>query len=324
MTRIGSAFNVVVAEPVLDTRYLQILNNLSDINNAVLARSNLGLGSLAILNSPLAIANGGTGQITKSTAFDALSPMANAGDIIYGGASGTAIRLAIGGPNTVLHGGVSVPSYSAVVEADITLTAGNTTNNTKVGTHGFAPALSGLTTQFLRGDGAFAIPAGTTQPNAYTSETAAYTATVERTITHNFGTYPVVQAFDNTATPAMVIPNIIRNIDVNTVGITFSETATYTVILTIGSPPLTAYTSTSGNYAMLAGDYLIEETGSGKIVTLLTPVGRSGKTVIIKNSSSGICDVQTAAGTIDGYADVTLNSMDSLTVVSNNTNWMVV
>ena len=300
------------------------VRNVADYNGLIITANTGVVATGTWQGTAVAIGYGGTGAATKTTAFDALSPMSQTGDIIYGGALGTGLRLGIGGANTVLHGGISAPAYSAVVEADISLSAGSTTNNTIVGTHGFAPALSGLNTQFLRGDGAWAIPGGTTVPNAYTLETVAYTANVEHTIVHNFGTFPVVQAFDNTATPAMIVPYIVRNIDANTVGITFTISATYTVILTIGSPPLTAYTSTSGNYAMLAGDYLIEETGSGKIVTLLTPVGRSGKTVIIKNTSAGVCDVQTAAGTIDGIADVTLASYDSLTVVSNGTIWLVI
>ena len=42
----------------------------------------------------LAIAYGGTGATTKSTAFDALSPMSTLGDIVHGGTSGTGTRLA--------------------------------------------------------------------------------------------------------------------------------------------------------------------------------------------------------------------------------------
>src|ERR1700745_907793 len=59
------------------------------------------------------------------------------GDIYYRN-SGVLTRLAIGSANQVLHGGASVPAYSAVVEADITL-ADNTTNNLSTSTHGFVP-----------------------------------------------------------------------------------------------------------------------------------------------------------------------------------------
>lgn len=41
----------------------------------------------------IAIANGGTGQTTASAAFNALSPLTTAGDVLYGGASGAGTRL---------------------------------------------------------------------------------------------------------------------------------------------------------------------------------------------------------------------------------------
>lgn len=48
------------------------------------------------------IAGGGTGQITKAAAFDALSPMTTQYDLIIGGASGTGTRLPKGANNTHL------------------------------------------------------------------------------------------------------------------------------------------------------------------------------------------------------------------------------
>ena len=50
----------------------------------------------------VALNKGGTGQTTKSAAFDALQPMTTAGDMILGGASGTGGRLAVGTVNQVL------------------------------------------------------------------------------------------------------------------------------------------------------------------------------------------------------------------------------
>lgn len=71
------------------------------------------------LAGTLAIANGGTGQTTKGPAFNALSPMTTAGDIIYGGASGAGTRLAAGSATQVLHGGTT-PSWAAVsLTADV-------------------------------------------------------------------------------------------------------------------------------------------------------------------------------------------------------------
>ena len=50
----------------------------------------------ATLSGTIAIAKGGTGASTKSTAFDALSPMTASGDIIYGGINGMGTRLGKG------------------------------------------------------------------------------------------------------------------------------------------------------------------------------------------------------------------------------------
>src|SRR5262249_34209109 len=48
-------------------------NNLGDVVNPSAARGNLGLGNISILNSPLPVANGGSGAITLSGASGARS-----------------------------------------------------------------------------------------------------------------------------------------------------------------------------------------------------------------------------------------------------------
>jgi hypothetical protein len=59
----------------------------------------------------VAIANGGTGQVTALAAFNALSGMSAAGDLIYGGASGTRTVLPKGTTNQVLVQGASAPAW---------------------------------------------------------------------------------------------------------------------------------------------------------------------------------------------------------------------
>lgn len=84
------------------------------------------------------------------------NPMTTAGDIIYGVALGAPERLAKNASaNTVLHSG-TVPSWSAVVEADITL-ADNTTNDVSTTKHGFVPKAPNDTTKFLRGDATWSV-----------------------------------------------------------------------------------------------------------------------------------------------------------------------
>jgi hypothetical protein len=60
---------------------LQAPNNLSDVASASSARTNLGLGAAAVLNTPVPVASGGTGQSSASAALNALGGAAVAGDI---------------------------------------------------------------------------------------------------------------------------------------------------------------------------------------------------------------------------------------------------
>lgn len=76
-----------------------------------------GLPLTTGVTGSLPLANGGTGQTTKAAAFDGLSPMTTGGDIIYGGASGTATRLANGTVGQVLqsNGTTTAPSWVSLV-----------------------------------------------------------------------------------------------------------------------------------------------------------------------------------------------------------------
>lgn len=72
------------------------------------------------ITGTLGLGNGGTGATTKAGAFDALSPMTSAGDMIYGGTAGTGSKLATGATTGLLHGGNgATPTWSLVVNADV-------------------------------------------------------------------------------------------------------------------------------------------------------------------------------------------------------------
>lgn len=95
-------------------------------------------------NKTIAASSNVLGGVTMTLGSDAT------GDVYYRNASGVLTRLALGGANTVLHGGTTAPAFSAVVEADMTLTD-VTTNNVTSTKHGFAPKSSADATLFLNG-----------------------------------------------------------------------------------------------------------------------------------------------------------------------------
>ena len=69
------------------------------------------------------------------------------------------VLASLGTTTTVLHGNAAgLPTFGAVVEADITL-ANNVTNNVSNSAHGFAPILPNDATKFLDGTGAYSVPA---------------------------------------------------------------------------------------------------------------------------------------------------------------------
>ena len=107
---------------------------LDDANNTA-QRSTLGLGTLATQSSSsvsisggsvsgitdIAIADGGTGQSSKTAAFDALSPLSTQGDIMYHNGSDN-VRLAKG---TALYGlrmnaGATAPEWAEISAAGYT------------------------------------------------------------------------------------------------------------------------------------------------------------------------------------------------------------
>jgi hypothetical protein len=65
------------------------------------------------VSGTLAIANGGTGQTSASAAFNALSPITTAGDLILGNGSNSATRLAIGANGYVLTSNGTTASWQA-------------------------------------------------------------------------------------------------------------------------------------------------------------------------------------------------------------------
>jgi hypothetical protein len=87
------------------------------------------IGLTTHVSGILPIANGGTGATTKAAAFNALSPMSTAGDVIYGGVSGAGTALAIGAAGQVLtvNSGATAPQWSTPTTGTVTSVSGTGT-----------------------------------------------------------------------------------------------------------------------------------------------------------------------------------------------------
>ena len=83
-------------------------------------------GTAAGLSATLAIASGGTGQTTASAAFNALSPVTTAGDLILGNGVNSSTRLAIGSNATVLTSNGTTASWTALPANVSSFSAGTT------------------------------------------------------------------------------------------------------------------------------------------------------------------------------------------------------
>jgi len=100
-------------------------------------------GNAANVTGTVAIGNGGTGQITASAAFNALSPITTTGDLILGNGSNSATRLAIGANTYVLTSNGTTASWQPASGGGATIT-GTTTTGTYyiVGTTSTSGSLS--------------------------------------------------------------------------------------------------------------------------------------------------------------------------------------
>ena len=241
----------------------------------------------------VALANGGTGASTKAAAFDALSPMTTAGDIIYMSPAGTGTRLPVGGPNTFLRAGAT-PAWSAIdlSTADVTglltsnkggtgmnnaftlsITGGNTTLNANA-------AGSNVT---LPATGTLATTANTL--NNFANTTSAQLASV---ITDETGAGTVV--FSNTPTLITPVLGAATVTSINDVSIT---------------DPGTGATLALGNGSTLAT--------AGAFSTTLTSTGATNVTL---PTTGTLVAALSGSNTIDFPSTAAFNSSDGPTTIS--------
>ena len=103
------------------------------LTNKTLGATNTIQLASATLTGTVPLLNGGTGTAATSAnqAFNALSPMTAAGDLIYGGTAGAGTRLAVGSTGNVLTVSGGVPTWAPPAS---TVTTYKTTWTTSGGT----------------------------------------------------------------------------------------------------------------------------------------------------------------------------------------------
>lgn len=102
-------------------------------------------GNAANVTGTVAIVNGGTGQTTASAAFNALSPITTAGDLILGNGANSATRLPIGTTGYVLTSNGTTASWAASGGGS-TITISNDTSTASNLYPAFFSATSGTAT----------------------------------------------------------------------------------------------------------------------------------------------------------------------------------
>jgi hypothetical protein len=185
------------------------------VDGNVLTASDLNSNFVTLNSAVVPVTNGGLGLSSAVTA-----------GVLYGVSATVAAYTSAGSATTVLHGSATVPAFSAVVEADITL-ADNTTNNVSTTKHGFTPKLPNDVAKYLNGTGAYSIPpaaGATAKASASVSAAGAleegFNTTTARTgagaYTATWGTdfanttyIPVIQPID---TADRFVAKIVRNV----------------------------------------------------------------------------------------------------------------
>jgi len=236
-----------------------------------------------VLSGTLNVANGGTGQTTASSAFNALSPITTAGDLILGTGVSTAGRLAIGANGSVLTSNGTTASWSTTYAGTVTsvaqsftgglisvagspITTSGTLALTVAGTSGGIPYFSSASTwatSAALAASALVIGGGAgVAPSTITTGTGVTTA-----LGVNVGTAGAFVVNGGVlGTPSSgTVTNLTGTASINingTVGATTASTGAFTVLSTSSSTnttPVLSFNANNSAYAAgatISGSYL--------------------------------------------------------------------
>lgn len=107
--------------------------------------------------------------------------------------------------------------------------------------------------------------------------------------------------------------------------LSLTSSATVSVVFLADDILNVPYVAKTSNYTATDADGIISCTSGSFTVTLPTSVARAGKQFTVKNAGTGrITVVCTSSQTIDGQLTQYLAQYDSMSVVSDGSNWLVI
>ena len=174
---VGSAGAIVVNGGVLGTPSSGTLTNAT------------GLPLTTGVTGTLPIANGGTGQITASAAFNALSPITTTGDLIVGNGTNSATRLAIGANGYLLTSNGTTATWTAAPSTGVTSISFGSTGLTPATATTGAVTVAGT---LVVGNGGTGV--ATLSGLAYGNGTSAFTAATAAQVVAVISTTAVTNA----------------------------------------------------------------------------------------------------------------------------------
>jgi hypothetical protein len=158
----------------------------------------------ALTTGTLPIASGGTGQITASAAFNALSPITSAGDLILGNGTNSATRLAIGANTYVLTSNGTTASWAASGGGTVTSVAATVPSFLSIA--GSPITTSGTLAFSLSGTALPNTSGGTGQVAAFTQYGVTYASTTSVLATTAAGTAGYVLTANSGSAPTFQAP----------------------------------------------------------------------------------------------------------------------
>jgi len=256
-----------------------------------------------VLAGTLGISSGGTGQTTASAAFNALSPITTAGDLILGNGTNSATRLAIGTNGYVLTSNGTTASWQASTGGVTSFSAGTT---------GFTPSTG--TTGAITLAGTLATTNGGTGLTGFTAANNAIYSTSSSALTA--GTLPVAAGGSGATTLTGYLYG--------------NGTSAFTASTTIPGSAISG--NISGNAANVTGTVAIANGGTGQTTAsaafnALSPITSTGDLILGNGTNSATRlaigtngYILTSNGTTASWAAAPATGL-TITSTTSNTNY---